>query len=899
MRVLELEIQNFGPHEHIHVTELDNIVGVLGRNGTGKSHIITAIGALLLGDLDGQSSSWVKASPNKDGTLPKFALLRGKFEINGQICFIERKISAGKTGNTRSLRINDGSPITKAKDVDKAIEDVIGVDRYTIANTLFAVQGEISNILDCSDSERIKLFTKWFNLGFLAKQHDWLHAKIQELEKSVVSIGPLKDNLAADIAKYDEMKTMIEATQIDLDSKYVSEQLSSEFTRKYSQYKTYIDARQEANQTLKVLQETESTILQKYQSTTLDDLKSKYESLLSLHKTSNDLLTSVKNAEKQFSDLGICSPSLYVLYRFYTGPLVVNKSEDMTIGQLIELASLYCSLRHEFGEYIAKLDVGMCDLSLEQEKLTQVQELITSTNSEIATHTSTLSTLFYKRGQLSEQLVKLDSLKSELTTKGEVCCPYCLSKITDVSHLDNEVNNILSELTLVKNQIETTDNQLQELNKKLHDYNVEHNNQNGVVSRLRRLGECGCGLLNKHITNINAYGLSKLIWNEDVLQPIADNPVLGLDILIRFKTWLSTSNTELSLVRKYLSSSGFPNVFEIRNYINTNIKQIKIWFGDIVVEDTMIDTQIPEIIKSRDLSSLITGMSVPVRNITECQTFITMFSQECTRLSDQQQTMFLDLNTLINNQQIINRIQSSTGSSEVVDEFREYLTNLQNTTTDLQKNTLLLLSGSPEQTIEVLKESEVQYYELKVNLECLKRQSENIKRNQTQIETLEKQNESIYQKIIELQQILGYLNPKQGISKQYIRYMFSFILADVQRYLESMNSTFIVDIDNEVQDELTFKFKPLDRAIWLPMKKLSGGQKITLSIAFLLAIQNIVCPGLCFLVLDEPSTHLDVQSREALCHLIEGIGLELNNGQIWVIDHDTILERTYKTKIAV
>ena len=131
--------------------------------------------------------------------------------------------------------------------------------------------------------------------------------------------------------------------------------------------------------------------------------------------------------------------------------------------------------------------------------------------------------------------------------------------------------------------------------------------------------------------------------------------------------------------------------------------------------------------------------------------------------------------------------------------------------------------------------------------------------------------------------------------------MFSFILADVQRYLESMNSTFIVDIDNEVQDELTFKFKPLDRAIWLPMKKLSGGQKITLSIAFLLAIQNIVCPGLCFLVLDEPSTHLDVQSREALCHLIESIGLALNNGngQIWVIDHDTILERTYKTKIAV
>ena len=166
---------------------------------------------------------------------------------------------------------------------------------------------------------------------------------------------------------------------------------------------------------------------------------------------------------------------------------------------------------------------------------------------------------------------------------------------------------------------------------------------------------------------------------------------------------------------------------------------------------------------------------------------------------------------------------------------------------------------------------------------------------------MEKQNEDVYKRIMELQQVLGYLDPKHGSTKQYIRYIFSYILTDVQRYLEDMNATFIVDIDNEVETDLAFKFKPLDKDIWLPMKKLSGGQKITLSIAFLLAIQNVVCPGLCFLVLDEPSTHLDVQSREALCHLIEGIGLTLSNanGQIWLIDHDTILERALKTKIDV
>lgn len=77
--------------------------------------------------------------------------------------------------------------------------------------------------------------------------------------------------------------------------------------------------------------------------------------------------------------------------------------------------------------------------------------------------------------------------------------------------------------------------------------------------------------------------------------------------------------------------------------------------------------------------------------------------------------------------------------------------------------------------------------------------------------------------------------------------------------------------------------------------KLSGGQKVRLSIAFLLAVQQLVIPDLGFLVLDEPSTHLDEEARENLKELLINLGqqLEASDTQILVCDHAKELEPAF------
>ena len=83
------------------------------------------------------------------------------------------------------------------------------------------------------------------------------------------------------------------------------------------------------------------------------------------------------------------------------------------------------------------------------------------------------------------------------------------------------------------------------------------------------------------------------------------------------------------------------------------------------------------------------------------------------------------------------------------------------------------------------------------------------------------------------------------------------------------------------------------------MSSLSGGQKVRLSIAILIAIQKIICPDLGFLVLDEPSTHLDTDSVEALATMLTDLEkiVKISNSQIWFVDHNVALERACDIKI--
>jgi len=140
---------------------------------------------------------------------------------------------------------------------------------------------------------------------------------------------------------------------------------------------------------------------------------------------------------------------------------------------------------------------------------------------------------------------------------------------------------------------------------------------------------------------------------------------------------------------------------------------------------------------------------------------------------------------------------------------------------------------------------------------------------------------------------------RSGLPKTFIRYRFDQLASLTQENLTAMEASFSVFPSPEL--ELSFDFVRTDNEDGYVMQQdqLSGGQRVTLSIAFLLALQQLVVPDIGFLVLDEPSLHLDERSRIELKDLLLGLSEQLRNSQaqVFVCDHSPDLRPAFQRLI--
>ena len=136
---------------------------------------------------------------------------------------------------------------------------------------------------------------------------------------------------------------------------------------------------------------------------------------------------------------------------------------------------------------------------------------------------------------------------------------------------------------------------------------------------------------------------------------------------------------------------------------------------------------------------------------------------------------------------------------------------------------------------------------------------------------------------------------RQGLPLAYVEYQFLRLTTLAQQSLSDLGSNFTIETHPE--RSVAFTFTRLDESdgVSMDQNKLSGGQRVRLSIAFLLAVQKLLIPEVGLLVLDEPSTHLDTDSVEALKELLMGMSQTLQNSehQVWVVDHHEVLQTAF------
>ena len=209
MRPLKLTIAGFGPYAGVQELDFETLgTGglylITGDTGAGKTTIFDAITFALFGEASGDNrEAGMLRSKYAKATDPTYVELT--FAYDGKEYTVRRnpeyeRAKARGTGTTRQaadaqLIYPDGAVITKLKDVDKAIRDIIGLTREQFSQVSMISQGDFRRLLQADTKDRQKIFRDIFGTGLFVTLQNQLKDKSSEIRDQ-------RDQAARSIQQY-------------------------------------------------------------------------------------------------------------------------------------------------------------------------------------------------------------------------------------------------------------------------------------------------------------------------------------------------------------------------------------------------------------------------------------------------------------------------------------------------------------------------------------------------------------------------------------------------------------------------------------------------------------------------------------------------------------------------
>lgn len=176
MRPITLKISAFGPYSGVSEFDFDKLGSnglylITGDTGAGKTTIFDAITYALYGEASGSNREVsMLRSKYADASTPTEVELT--FIYRGKEYTVKRnpeyeRISKRGTGMTKQtaraeITYPDGRVITKIKDVDNAVKEIIGIDRSQFSQIAMIAQGDFLKLLLAPTKERREIFRHIF-----------------------------------------------------------------------------------------------------------------------------------------------------------------------------------------------------------------------------------------------------------------------------------------------------------------------------------------------------------------------------------------------------------------------------------------------------------------------------------------------------------------------------------------------------------------------------------------------------------------------------------------------------------------------------------------------------------------------------------------------------------------
>lgn len=214
MRPIKLTMSAFGPYASQTTLDLDKLGTsglylITGDTGAGKTTIFDAITFALYGEASGDNrESTMFRSKYANAETPTEVELA--FQYAGKEYYIkrnpeyERPKTRGEGFTTEKanaeLHYPDGRVVTKLREVDRAVEEIMGIDRNQFTQIAMIAQGDFLKLLLASTDDRKKIFQKIFRTrcyyvlqerlknesGKLGKEYETISASIRQYINGIV-----------------------------------------------------------------------------------------------------------------------------------------------------------------------------------------------------------------------------------------------------------------------------------------------------------------------------------------------------------------------------------------------------------------------------------------------------------------------------------------------------------------------------------------------------------------------------------------------------------------------------------------------------------------------------------------------------------------------------------------
>jgi DNA repair exonuclease SbcCD ATPase subunit len=843
--IKRLKLTNFGGHESLDIDLNGRCVGILGANFTGKSTVLKALEFAWTGGLDEKAESFVRSAA--DGSVAN-AEVEMDFEKSGITGKIYRRV--GKSPK-RWLELSTmvdatGKPerIAKAAEIDKQLAAIFCADKQAIANAIFLPQGYLDKLLFGDQPEREKLFMRLLLIGHFGTVENAVDTQITSVSAMLQDCGTVMDEVRTQLRDSQEKQSTLSANLAGLLD-------PSETITRYRTYLNAVKAQEAALNGVSLAEAARASVHDKLKAASVAVEKEFFADLDGGDPKSVLAVTEAKLAEADASAaklLAECSELSAFITRADTLSAAWADHERLKAAGLVfdtERATLQTALDALPKDITKQMEQLRSIATYEQTQAAataQIAKLETASETarqEVARNINDTA----RMTQCDQELFPLEKEAAALSGRATLAerlrvqqaqagcvgdkCPMCAQDIPAelVFSKDDE-----QRLFGIKGQI-------------------------AALKQTRTEAMTACTTRNNAVTSAET-ALREAQAQLTLSQKHAPAPYTGTHSLAELEI-AEKNRQELTIKLGVANAQWTANNAEI-DRINA-LHPVGSWAW-------LVTEAKPEIVAQKKAR-----LAAATKLREEWVTYVNYWRPEVAKL----QTALREAGEASGRYEAAKEAYAEAGAIRVRAGVVIVEAGRANAEADAIAMELPILEGT-----------QTQRQQLQGELRQLDSAITTLHKRLKELKDLQDKQEDVRALVEDLRRLKGTFT-RQGLPRMYLSERFNQLTGLTQRNLGMLNANFVVT--PSVDEVLSFDFTDQERP-WigkLSQSKLSGAQRVLLTISFLLAVQQLILPQVGLLVLDEPTCHLDRFAIESLRDLFAGMQPQMRSSdmQVIVVDH--------------